>query len=228
MKVYTKSYTGVPELLSIDKYLVNYNKNLASLFYSYCPVDSFRVLDFGAGIGTLSKYWHEISGVKPICVEIDPKLREILKDKGYEVYESLDNLNDESFDIVFSSNVLEHINDDSQVLRVIKNKLKHGGRLLLYLPAFPILYSAIDKKIGHYRRYSKKDILRKLRNTEFVTIELLYSDCLGFFGWYLSNFINDGAIKFYDKYIFGISNFIDNMGVNKFIGKNLFSCSIKA
>ena len=54
------------------------------------------------------------------------------------------------YDTVICSNVLEHIEDDVRALRNIRTLLKPGGRLLLYVPATPRLYCAIDRHVGHH------------------------------------------------------------------------------
>jgi SAM-dependent methyltransferase len=78
--------------------------------------------------------------------------------KGFEVYTSLDEIPDETFDWVYAFNVLEHINDDGQALAEWSTKLKTAveSRLLIYVPAFEILFSSMDRQVGHFRRYRKK------------------------------------------------------------------------
>ena len=70
------------------------------------------------------------------------------------MFDEIDDIS--GIDFVFSSNVLEHIKDDIEVLKAIRNKLSDNGELYLYLPAHMILMSRIDEVVGHYRRYSKK------------------------------------------------------------------------
>ena len=62
-----------------------------------------------------------MSGVKPICIEIDLENRKYLKSKGFVVFKSIFNPKN-NFDAVFSSNVLEHIEDDQKTLNDILQK----------------------------------------------------------------------------------------------------------
>jgi SAM-dependent methyltransferase len=50
--------------------------------------------------------------------------------------------------------VLEHIEDDQAVLRLLHNLVVPGGRLYLTVPSFQALWSSEDELTGHYRRYT--------------------------------------------------------------------------
>jgi len=87
------------------------------------------------------------------------------------------------FDVIYCSNVLEHIENDELVLNELNSKLKNAGSLIIYVPAFQDIYSDLDKKFGHFRRYQKSDLLRKLKNSGFEATKSHYSDSIGFFAW---------------------------------------------
>ncbi|MDU0370684.1 class I SAM-dependent methyltransferase [Hymenobacter endophyticus] len=61
---------------------------------------------------------------------------------------------DNSFDVVVASDVLEHIEDEQRALREWRRVLKPGGQLLVYVPAFPQLWSQHDVVNRHFRRYT--------------------------------------------------------------------------
>ena len=138
-----------------------------------------RPVDFGAGIGTLSDLFVDKTGIRPTCVEVDPTCREVLLSKGYRTFDTISEAGE--FDFVFSSNVLEHIENDQEVLKAIFNRLESNGRIVLYLPAFQLLFSELDKSVGHYRRYDKKTLVSKLKAAGFEIEEVSYADCVGFF-----------------------------------------------
>ena len=50
--------------------------------------------------------------------------------------------------------VLEHIEDDGGLLRLLHDLLAPGGRLYLTVPKHPGLWSAHDEESGHQRRYT--------------------------------------------------------------------------
>ena len=59
------------------------------------------------------------------------------------------------FDSVVMLNVLEHIEDDVEILRMLGSSCSRpDGRIVLYVPALNGLYGKWDRKVGHYRRYA--------------------------------------------------------------------------
>ena len=62
-----------------------------------------------------------------------------------------------SFDSIVCINVLEHIENDFDEMIKIFVSLQPRSYFLLFVPAMNFLYSRMDKRIGHYRRYNKED-----------------------------------------------------------------------
>jgi SAM-dependent methyltransferase len=89
-------------------------------------------------------------------------------------------------DAVACLNVLEHLPDDGQALRQIHDVLEPGGKAVLIVPAFQALYGPIDERLGHYRRYSKQQLLAAARQAGFAPRILSYLNSAGFFGWWLN------------------------------------------
>ena len=63
--------------------------------------------------------------------------------------------------------VLEHIKDDVAALQRVHKLLRPGGRLVLTVPAYPLLYSADDTVAGHFRRYTRTTLLSALQASRF-------------------------------------------------------------
>jgi 2-polyprenyl-3-methyl-5-hydroxy-6-metoxy-1,4-benzoquinol methylase len=216
------------ELEIADQALKNYNLDIAKKIFKPL-INKHRLLDFGAGIGTFSMLCRDLLGRDPSCCEVDQQLIEVLKSKNFGVTSTIDNINTK-YDGIFSLNVLEHIENDGDALIKIHNSLCEDGILCLYLPAFPILYSELDLSLGHYRRYTKKDITEKLKKTGFKITKLEYVDSVGFFisllvkifgynsGLKLGNVNN---FRRYDLYIYPISRCLDYFGLKKYFGKNI-------
>ena len=189
-----------------------------------------NIVDFGAGIGTLTKIYSKMTKVTPICIEVDKNNLEKLKKLNFKAYEDLFECNEE-VDAVFSSNVFEHIENDKEIMKRIYNKLEINGLMAVYLPAFNILHSDLDKLVGHYRRYSRKDLIIKLRDCGFIIEKCFYCDCIGFFASLVIKIVGYNSDKgigssksliFYDNIIFPISKMLDNLGLKYLFGKNIF------
>ena len=129
----------------------NYNRFLLNLISGRLSGGS-RVSSISEPVvGTFAAALSE-SGRDVHCVEPDVKQAAVIADRGLAVSADIDALVDGTVDVVYSLNVLEHIDDDAGALRLIARKVKVGGRVLIYVPAFPVLYSSMDRKVGRCRR----------------------------------------------------------------------------
>lgn len=185
-----------------------------------------KILDHGAGAGTFAL---PISGgeVGVVCVEPDHDLRAELERSGMEVASSLEELAPNSLDYAYSLNVLEHIKDDDKTVVDLYRCLRPGGRLLLYVPAFDVLYSQMDRHVGHFRRYRRKPLRRLLQTAGFDIEAAFYVDSLGFLATLLykllgsrSGSVSPSSVSIYDSLIFPLSRVIDVLAAGSF-GKNL-------
>lgn len=96
-----------------------------------------------------------------------------------------------SFDIILTLEVLEHLKNDREYLSLVFKVLKNSGLLIISVPNTNPLFPSLDwfryvfnrKKliekdtvVGHYRRYSTKDVLCLLRESGFSIIETSHYD----------------------------------------------------
>lgn len=84
-------------------------------------------------------------------------------------------------------NVLEHIADDLKALLHIHHVLKPGGRMVLLVPAFQFLYRTVDRSLNHHRRYTRKNLLPRIREAGFEIERSFYMNVIGMAGWFLYN-----------------------------------------
>ena len=186
-----------------------------------------RVLDFGAGSGTIASAL-TTAGYAITCLEPDARLRGRLADDGFRTVADADGLEaGEQFDLVYSMNVLEHICDDDAALRGIHDLVRPGGLLLLYVPAFPVLFSAMDERVGHLRRYRAPGLVALVEQAGFVVEESAYADSLGFLAALVYRVagsrdgqLREGPVAAYDRYVFPASRQLDRV-TKKLFGKNL-------
>lgn len=64
----------------------------------------------------------------------------------------------ETFDLIFMSDVLEHVERDVETLVALRRLLAPGGRLLITVPAYPWLWGPHDVFLHHQRRYTAKSL----------------------------------------------------------------------
>lgn len=217
-------YSGT-ENLEVMAEAVNYNAFLMSLIRNEARSGEV-LLDFGAGIGTFAKALAS-DGHQVLCIEPDQRQRERIVQAGLPAFADISCLPDQSVDLLYSLNVLEHIEDDVAVLRTCHEKMKPGGRILIYVPAFPVLYSSMDKLVGHCRRYTRSDLAEKMRLAGFEVFRNEYVDSAGFLASLLfkvfgsdSGVINRGALIAYDRYAFPVSRWMDKL-FKRLFGKNV-------
>lgn len=64
-----------------------------------------------------------------------------------------------TFDLVACLDVLEHLEDDGPALRELRRATAAGGRLLVTVPAYRLLWGTHDELAGHIRRYTRASLL---------------------------------------------------------------------
>jgi 2-polyprenyl-3-methyl-5-hydroxy-6-metoxy-1,4-benzoquinol methylase len=73
----------------------------------------------------------------------------------------------EPADFIVMHDVLEHIEDDSAAVQAVHSLLVPGGTAVISVPAYQWLFGHHDVQLGHYRRYTRRSLLRLFR-TDFV------------------------------------------------------------
>jgi SAM-dependent methyltransferase len=76
----------------------------------------------------------------------------------------------EEFDLVGAFDVLEHIEEDEQVLGQLFDAVKPGGGILLTVPQHPFLWSSADEAACHHRRYTRRELKAKVIDAGFEVI----------------------------------------------------------
>ena len=152
-------YSGVANLEAMKEAL-NYNRFLLDLLRR--NLTDGTVIDFGAGAGTFALPLSK-TDVAMVCIEPDPGLRDDLSSAGLTAHADLETVPSGSVNCVYSLNVLEHIEDDRATLTALFDRVRPGGKVIIYVPAFNFLFSEMDRLVGHYRRYRRKELVAKMR-----------------------------------------------------------------
>ncbi len=135
------------------------------------------ILDAGCGTGVMSNELAKLG--KVIGVDTSEEALKFYKSRGLNgMLSDIKELPfpDKCFDFVIASDVLEHVSDDFAALNELKRVLKDDGYIIVTVPAHQFLYSAHDKALNHYRRYSKKCLLNLINQCELRVYKLSYTN----------------------------------------------------
>ena len=214
-----------PHLIDALDHAERYNRHLLELVLDHAGAAK-RVLDFGAGTGRLAAALAQ-RGFDVTCVEPDPSLRARLAARGLASVAAIAELGAQRFDYAISLNGLEHLADDAAAVRALHERLEPGGRALVYVPAFPLLWTANDTLVGHRRRYRRGPLERLFRDAGFAVDDVRYVDSLGFPATLAYRLVGraDGeltprSVRLYDRLLFPLSLLLD-AALHRVLGKNL-------
>jgi SAM-dependent methyltransferase len=76
------------------------------------------------------------------------------------------------FDVVGAFDVLEHVNEDEEVLAQMFQATRRGGGIMLTVPHHPFLWSQADEAAHHVRRYTTRDLVGKVTRAGFEIIRV--------------------------------------------------------
>ena len=197
-------------------------KRVVSLFSEYL---GSRVLEVGGGLGQISDVLID-DDIDLVTLEPDAHLFGKLKEK----YDQLSNPEVQNLTVeglLVEGNVLEHIADDNSELINVGKLLKTGGNVVIFSPALPILYGTMDGLSGHFRRYTKSELIDLVRDSGFEVIHVEYFDFVGIFPYFFMyrllkvRTIGSGGMFVYDNIILPISTVLERLARGRLIGKNL-------
>ena len=84
---------------------------------------------------------------------------------------------DETFDVVGAFDVLEHCEPEAQAVTELSRVLRPGGRLLMSVPAYQWAWTDHDEQAGHYRRYTRRRLVRAIEGGGLVVERATYGFC---------------------------------------------------
>ena len=69
-----------------------------------------------------------------------------------------------SYDLVCAFDVIEHVADDAKAVEEMMRVCKPGGHIAITVPAYAFLWGEHDEINQHFRRYTKTELLKLLKN----------------------------------------------------------------
>jgi SAM-dependent methyltransferase len=126
--------------------------------------------DIGGGNGFVASGL-ENKGISTVLVEpgVQGCLNAQKRNLKNIVCSTLENasFNDNALPAIGLFDVIEHIDDDVEFLTRVHRSLIENGLVFITVPAFKTLWSNDDIKVGHFRRYTKKELEGKLKSIGF-------------------------------------------------------------
>lgn len=135
-----------------------------------------RCLDVGCGGGALVA---QLSSDRPaVGVDVSRLALEAAAARGEGIFLQAEAgalpFSDGSFSAVLSLDALEHHPDPRSMLQEMYRVLDPGGMILVTVPAFSWMWSYSDHLLGHYRRYTRRQLLEDLRSSRLEVVTATY------------------------------------------------------
>lgn len=128
-----------------------YQENSLTLILKQIKPGS-NILEFGPAYGRMTRFLKENLGCRVSCIELNPKTKETLEKYAGKVfignvedYEWVSEFNQEEFDYIILADVLEHLNNPTEVLKSIISFIKADGKILVSVPN--IAHNAIIRSL---------------------------------------------------------------------------------
>ena len=155
----------------LNSFLSGIAKNLGT------PNHELRILDVGCGTGAnieMLAAYGEAEGV-----DVSDDALEFCRKKGLKVQKGLAETlpyDDKAFDLTTALDVVEHLDDDIAGLKEMFRVTRSGGYSLIFVPAFMWLWGVQDDISNHRIRYTKQQIVDRLKAAGYEIERATYAN----------------------------------------------------
>jgi len=139
--------------------------------------NALRILDIGCGTGANLEMLSQFGEAEGVDVSDDALA--FCERKGLRVQKGLAEklpFAGEAFDITTALDVVEHLDNDVAGLKEMFRVTKSGGYSLIFVPAFMWLWGVQDDISNHRIRYTKKQIVERLRKAGYRIERATYAN----------------------------------------------------
>jgi hypothetical protein len=196
----------------------NYQRWLAGMAEPYL---GDRALELGSGLGDYAHAWLQGGASELWLTEADDERLGTLAARFAEdsrvhvgtLESALES--GKRFTSFVSFNVLEHVEDPVGLLRDVQPALEVGAPVVSFVPAFPFAMSDFDRRIGHFRRYTKETMAAQLSAAGLTIETLRYVNMPGLLAWtagmrFLKLSPNDGPFaRWWDHFVVPVTRRVE-------------------
>jgi len=170
-------YKGIAEIERNHWWYKTRRDIIVSILSPILHAGERRILSVGCGVGGevfFLKQFGKIYGIDVNETAIEYCKKAGLGDDVMQANAESIPFGDNTFDIVFILDVLEHVRDDKKAMREIYRVLKKDGLLVLTVPALPFLWTRADERAHHFRRYTRGVIEKRFLQSDFSIRKISY------------------------------------------------------
>jgi hypothetical protein len=228
------AHTADFEFAALDE-ARNYRR---ALMRDFAPYLRGNVLEVGAGIGQITGELRQMPAIQKL-LSIEPDAAFCAQLRARFPHQDLhqgtvgDFHSAMPWNAILSVNVMEHIEMDGDELSAYHGLLQPArGVLCLFVPARPEIYAPIDKDFGHFRRYTRPELRKKLEAVGFQLVRLHYYNFAGYFGWWATNCLlkkrsfDVAAVRLFDRVIFPVVHGFESRICPPPIGQSLMAVAV--
>jgi len=190
---------------------------ILSLISKFNLSKEVHILDIGCSAGCLIQELIKKGFKNVYGIDISEQSIAHCKKMGLKNIEIMDasdmRFKNNTFDVIISSDNLEHLKNDQEVLRDWNRVLKPNGILLVFVPACKSLWSIHDIANYHFRRYSKAELFNKLLCANYTIERSSYWNFILFVPIGMSILLSKLFVKksVYSNKIFSIPVWLNNL-----------------
>ena len=193
-------------------------KIIMDLIYRYLNKSSdIKILDIGCGSGLMLNVLEDVGQTYGMDVsdEAINFSKQIFRGKVAKGFLPDQIPYQESFfDLITALDVIEHVEKDDDSLKAIYRLLVPGGKAVITVPAFMLLWSRFDELNEHKRRYTLQELKSKLLHAGFDVEKISYYNTLLFPVVFFIRMFNN-AIKRNGASDIDMPNFLLNSALEK-------------
>jgi len=133
-------------------------------------------LEIGCGIGDFLRVLENL-GWSGIGIDISPRATKIAKNKitsnNICVYHATKVRSYKKIDCLFALEVLEHIENDKEMILEWENYLSEDSKIIISVPAHKRKWTKHDNLAGHFRRYEKNELIELMDSVDLKVEKII-------------------------------------------------------